>query len=179
MILYRHAPRGLPFLWETAEQPAGRWHGTGEGPVQYLTDTPDGAWAEFLRHEGIADAEELAGIDRAVWVVEAPDGLVAATREPALPPKTMLGGLSTYTACQNEARRLRTEGAIGLQVPSAALVTGGAQPWRVAGGLQPADPRDGRVIVLFGPQADLIGWRVVDGGRPSPDLLARIRPLYP
>jgi hypothetical protein len=35
-------------------QPPMRWHGPGEGPVQYLSDTPTGAWAELLRHEEVA-----------------------------------------------------------------------------------------------------------------------------
>ena len=64
MILFRHADPRFPFLWETASQPAGRWHAPGEGPVHYLADTPDGAWAEFLRHEEIRDPEDLAGIRR-------------------------------------------------------------------------------------------------------------------
>lgn len=179
MILYRHAPPGLPFLWETDDQPPGRWHGPGEGPAHYLADTPHGAWAEFLRHEGITRPEELAGIDRAIWAVEVPDDLVAATREPELPLDTLVGSLESYDACRREARRLREEGAEGLHAPSAALVPGGAQGWRVAGGLQPAPPRDGRVITLFGPRPDLIGWRVVESGRPGPDLLPHIRPLAP
>jgi hypothetical protein len=31
--------------------------------------------------------------------------------------------------------------------------------------------------VLFGPRRDLIGWQVVEAGRPGPDLLARVRHL--
>jgi hypothetical protein len=55
MIVYRHADARFPFLWEGASQPPARWHGPGEGPVQYFADTPDGARAEFLRHEGIVE----------------------------------------------------------------------------------------------------------------------------
>lgn len=179
MTLYRHAPPGLPFLWETDDLPPGRWHGPGEGPAHYLADTPDGAWAEFLRHEGITRPEELRGIDRAIWAVEVPNDLVAATREPELPLEILVGGLESYDACRGEARRLRRGGAEAIRALSAALVPGGAQGWRVAGGLQPAPPRDGRVITLFGPRPDLIGWRVVESGRPGPDLLPRIRPLAP
>jgi hypothetical protein len=40
-----------------------------------------------------------------------------------------------------------------------------------------AMPRDGKVIVLFGPRPDLIGWQVVEAGRPDPDSLARVRHL--
>lgn len=50
MIVFRHADPRFPFLWEIAEQSAARWHGDHEGPAHYFADTPDGAWAEFLRH---------------------------------------------------------------------------------------------------------------------------------
>jgi hypothetical protein len=160
-----------------ADQPPARWHGTQEGPAQYLADTPDGAWAEFLRHEQITTAEELAGINRAIWAVEVPDAAMAGAATPVLSPRTLLGGTETYEACRREARRARQEGAAALRAPSAALVPGGAHGWRVDAGLQQAATRDGQVIVLFGLRPDLIGWRVVDSGRPSPDLLDRVRPL--
>jgi hypothetical protein len=177
VILYRHAPPAFPFLWETAEQPSGRWHGENEGPVHYLADTPDGAWAEFLRHEGIATLDELAGIDRAIWAVEVPDTTVATAAEPSLAPEIFTGGAETYEACRREARRIRGAGAAVLRAPSAALVGGGARGWRVEGGLQPAAARDGQVIAMFGPRPDLVGWQVVERGRPGPDLLDRVRPF--
>ncbi len=177
MILYRHAPPAFPFLWETPEQPPGRWHGPNEGPAHYLTDTPDGAWAEFLRHEGITALEELAGIDRAIWAVEVPDATVATAAQPLATPAILRGGLETYEACRRAARQIRRAGAAALRAPSAALVGGGAHGWRVEAGLQRAVARDGQVIVLFGPRPDLVGWHVVDAGRPAPDLLDRVRPL--
>lgn len=73
MILYRHADARFPFLWEGMDQTPARWHGRGEGPVQYLADTPDGAWAEFLRHEGITDEEEeIVHVRRAMWELKFP-----------------------------------------------------------------------------------------------------------
>lgn len=177
MILYRHAPLALPFLWETADQPPARWHGADEGSAHYLADTPNGAWAEFLRHEGITTAEELAGIDRAIWAVEVPDGAVGAAAEPLLPPEILTGGIGAYEACREEARRVRRGGAVALRAPSAALIPGGAHGWRVEAGLQQGPARDGHVVVLFGPRPDLVGWQVVEGGRPSPDVLDRVRSL--
>src|SRR6202011_1235998 len=79
MIVYRHADPRFPFLWESVDQPAARWHGPGEGPVQYFADTPDGAWAKFLRHEGITKESELANVRRALWAIEVPDNLPAET----------------------------------------------------------------------------------------------------
>ena len=45
---FRHADHRYPFLWESAAQPAGRWHADGDGPCQYLADTPDGAFMSTL-----------------------------------------------------------------------------------------------------------------------------------
>lgn len=70
MILFRHADPRLPFLWERAEQAPARWHGEGEGPVQYLADTAYGAWAELVRHEEIEEPEDLQHLRRAIWAVE-------------------------------------------------------------------------------------------------------------
>ena len=177
MILYRHADPRFPFLWESAHQPAARWHAKGEGPVQYLADTPDGAWAEFLRHEGIREEADLANVRRALWVVEVPDGLSAGS--PRLPERLMTGGISTYEACQLEARRLRNLGAGALQAPSAALLSGGARGWRVKSGLRLAAARDGIVIAVFGPRADFVGWMAAFAARPDDELLTRVRHLSP
>jgi len=175
MIVYRHADPRFPFLWETAYQPAGRWHEQGEGPVQYFADTPDGAWAEFLRHEGIREEAELEGIRRSLWAVELPDDL--ALQDPRLPKRVMRGSTATYACCRREARRLRKNGAVALRAPSAALLPGGAAGWKVSGGLQPAETRDGYVLALFGPRPDLVGWAAAFTGRPRADLLPRVRPL--
>ena len=55
MIVFRQADPRYPFLWSDPAQPAARWHGEAEGPAHYFADTPDGAWAELLRHEEITD----------------------------------------------------------------------------------------------------------------------------
>jgi hypothetical protein len=125
MIVYRHADPRFPFLWENAEQPAARWHCPGEGPVQYFSDTPDGAWAEFLRHEGITDESELVNVRRALWAVEVPDNLALVS--PRLARPMLTGGIETYEPGQKEARRLRATGAKVLRAPSAALLLGGAR----------------------------------------------------
>ena len=175
MICYRHADPRLPFLAETDAQPAARWHGAGEGPVQYLSDTPDGAWAELLRHEEIRSAEDLAEVRRALWAVEVPGG--EAWEEPRLPPATLAGGPGSYPACREEAGRIRAGGAMGLAAPSAALRPGEAGGWRVDGGLVPGEPRDARTIALFGRRPDLRGWAATAAGRPREDLLPRVRHL--
>lgn len=172
MILFRHADPRFPFLWEAAAQPAARWHAEAEGPAQYFADTPDGAWAEFLRHEEIKSPEDLATVRRALWAVEVPD---EPSAQAMLPEDTLTGGTASYPACQAEARRLRALGVQRLAAPSAALVPGGAAGHRVDGGLRPAAPRDGQVIVLFGQRPDLTGWAAAGEGRPRAELLQLVR----
>jgi hypothetical protein len=175
MILFRHADARFPFLWESAEQPPGRWHGEGEGPVQYLASTPDGAWAEFLRHEGITRQSELVNVRRALWAIEAPDDLRAAA--PRLTDKALTGGIDTYEQCRKEARRLRNNGAAALRAPSAALISGGAAGWKVEAGLRRGPERDGIVFAVFGPRPDFTGWMAAYEGRPGSDLLGRVQYL--
>lgn len=174
MIVFRHADPRFPFLWETAAQPSGRWHGAGDGPAHYFADTPYGAWAEFLRHEEITDPADLAGVRRALWAVELPE--LPGSR-PELDDPLLAGGFETYPACQAEASRLRKAGSDGLRAPSAALAPGGAQGWRVDGGLRPGPARDGEIYVLYGRRPELVGWPVVLDGRPPEELLGRVRPL--
>jgi hypothetical protein len=176
MIWFRHVDRRYPFLWETAEQPAARWHSEGEGPAHYFASTPDGAWAEFLRHEEITDPADLAGIERALWAIGVQlEAEVIA--EPDLPPAILTGGLDSYPSCQEEALRLRTDGATALRATSAALCPGGARGQRVEGGLVDAEDEDGSVLVLFGPRPVVRGWSCVEDGRPSARVLPLVRPL--
>ena len=174
MIGFRHADARFPFLWESDAQPAARWHGAGEGPAQYLAETPDGACAEFLRHEEITDQADLAGVTRTLWAVEVPDPPRA---RPALRDEACMGGRATYPACQAEARRLRRHGARGLVAPSAALEAGTPSGLRTEDGLRPGPPCPERVLVLFGRHPDLVGWAACVEGRPRADLLRRVRPF--
>ena len=176
MILFRHCDRRFPFLWESSAQHGARWHAEGEGPVQYFADTPSGAWAEFLRHEGVREEKDLEGMRRALWAVEVPVETLDV-REPALEPAVLGGGAGAYAKCQAEARRLRTAGAEALRAPSAALKAGGAAAWVVDGGEREGTPRDGVVLALFGRQAECIGWPVVEAGAAPARLLDRVRHL--
>ena len=172
MIGFRQIDARYPFLWEGRDQPAARWHGEGEGPAHYLADTPHGAWAEFLRHEEITDAEDLETIHRQIWAVEIDDSPAVPVR---LPMAVVTGGLESYERCQQEARRLRAGGASRLIAPSAALLPGGAAGNVVSSGQQSGPPRDGRVIIVFGQPQKMMGWMVANAARPHEDLLARVR----
>jgi hypothetical protein len=176
MIAFRQVDARYPFLWEDASQPAGRWHGEGEGPVHYFANTPDGAWAEFLRHEEIDDPADLKTIRRQMWAVDI--GNLPAERVD-LPRDVLTGGPETYTRCREHARALRAKGVSRLAAISAALTPGGARGLCVRGGVQPGDPLDGVVVAIFGPPDDLLGWVAAEDGRPPDDLLPRVRHLQP
>ena len=170
MIAFRHADPRLPFLREDTSQSPGRWNAAGE-LTHYFCDTPDGAWAEFLRHEEIDDPRDVATIRRALWAVEIgqpPDV------EPDLPLDVLAGGPESWSECAEFAQQCRTEVG-GLAAPSAALRAGGAHGWRVDGGVRPGVARNGMVFVLFGPRPDLVGWAATVEGRPGEELLADVR----
>jgi len=172
MIAFRQVDRRYPFLWDDPRQPAGRWHGDGDGPAHYFADTPDGAWAEFLRHEEITDPADLSTVRRQLWAVEIGD---APAQEIDLPNAVLTGGPDTYARCQRRAAAVRRLGIARITAPSAALVEGGARGMRIERGVAaPNAPRDGRVIVIFGPPDPLVGWSAAVDARPSDDLLPRV-----
>src|SRR2546422_1822727 len=67
----------------------------------------------------LTEEADLAGVDRSLGAVEIPE---AAYPKPNLPRSTLLGGLLTYTDCQDEARRLRQGGTQCLE--AATLLPG-------------------------------------------------------
>jgi hypothetical protein len=173
VIVYRHTDARYPFLWEGRGQPGSRWS-IGDEPVHAFADTPDGAWAELLRHEEITDPEDLAGIERDLWAVEVGK---PPSKKPNLARSVLTGGAETYAACRRAAKRLMDRAERGFVAPSAALLPGCACGYRVDGGMRQGPARDGIVIVLLGRRPDLVGWRAARRGRPGRDLLPRVRHL--
>lgn len=170
---FRHCDSRYPFLRGDATQPEARWHSFGAGPANYFADTTVGAWAEFLRHEGIRDPIDLAGVARSIWAVELPETGYAT---PSLPASILTGGQSTYAVCQAEAARLRALGAARIEVLSAALLTGCARGWVANPSEQDAPTaRDGLVWVVFGVPGNLVGWPAVESGAPPPRVLPFVR----
>ena len=172
MIAFRHADPRFPFLREDSSQPAGRWNDAG-ALTHYFCDTPDGAWAEFLRHEEIDDPQDLRTIRRALWAVDIGE---PPPLQPDLSEPTLTGGSESWPACRRFARQHRADTG-GITAPSAALRPGGARGWRVDGGPRPGPERDGWVFALFGPRPDLVGWAAATEGRPGEELLAAVRYL--
>lgn len=176
-IGFRHCDPRYPFLWQTAEQAAARWHGPGEGPANYFADTPSGAWAEFLRHEGISDPSDLAGVRRSLWAVELPEVPDGEIARPALPRTILFGSEDSYPACQAAARQARADGHGWLKAPSAALLPGQARGWTASPTLaRETAARNGWVWVVYGP-CPFVGWLVVDAGQPPAILIGMVRPL--
>jgi hypothetical protein len=174
---FRHADPRYPFLHEGSSQPPARWHAAGRGPAQCLADTPDGAWAELLRQEEITDAADLAGVERNLWAIEV-DEAAEQVAEPAPSTAVLTGGVGSYAACQDEAVRLRSDGATALVAVGAGLQDGGAGGQHASGGrLVEATPRPQRTLVLFGPRPSLVGWLCCERGRPAARLLGRVRRL--
>lgn len=177
MIVFRVCDARFPFLLtdvEGAHQPPARWHGAGEGPVQYFADTPAGAWAELLRHEEIKDPADLEGIAARLWAVRIEDDVT--THEPELPFAALVSNPDGYEKCRKEARRLRASGVKRIVTVSAALKPGEAAGYHVGlAGLRRAAHRDGRVIVHFGPLPDAEGWCVAGKASPAPDTLSQVR----
>ena len=143
---------------------------------------PDGAWAEFLRHEEITDPADLPGITRSLWAIDVPDPVLAAAHRPAPSDRTavapeMAGGSDSYPACQDYARAQRARGVAELIAPSAALLPGAARGQVTDNGLKNAENRDGATWVLFGRRPGLRGWRVVDRGAPPARILNVTRHL--
>lgn len=175
-VWFRQGDPRYPFIWEAGPQPPARWHGADDGPVTYLADTPDGAWAEFLRHEEITDPEDLQGVARRVWAVEVPDEIIEASARVDLSPELAQGGLTSYPACQSHAADLRRGGARSLISMTAALESGAGRGERVHNGLEEGDPRDGQVLALFGGHwKQVIGWVAVDAGAPTTRQLTLVR----
>ena len=178
MIVFRVCDSRFPFLWTVssgAGQRPARWHGEGEGPVQYFSDTPPGAWAELLRHEEITDAADLAGIAARLWVVDLDE---VETYAPKLPEAALSSGPEGYEVCRAEARRLRAAGVRRLVAPTAALCPGESAGFHVRNtGLIRAAARDGRVIAHFGELPDVQGWCAADCARPDAALLSQVRRL--
>lgn len=167
---YRYSSYDVPF-WVRPNTTDERWHEVGEPPTQYLSSTPDGAWAELIRNENLRSEADLAFVQMPLWQAQIEQARVAdygdfETAEKAgLNPEILIS--DNQTACRQEGKRLRELGFAGILYPSAAL---------------PGEQN----LVLFGPRI-LLPWgaprRLASGipanrltvGAPPSDLLPRVR----
>jgi hypothetical protein len=165
----------FPPFWADPQQPDGRWHTAGQGPCHYLATTPEGAWAEVIRHEALRDPEDVADLHRSTWVVEAPD----PPHHVDVPGTQAALFRISYRRCQEAARRLRDDGVRSFWADSAALPKAAARVRSVGsdGRLRSARRRS-EVVVVFG-SAFVRGLQAqhATDGHPDPNLTDRVQHL--
>jgi hypothetical protein len=121
---FRYANYDTPF-WSRPNTLPGRWHLPGEGPTQYLSLSPAGAWAELIRHEELHTEDEVAQVRTKLWVAELNAGNLAdysdfeRARAAGFDPEALVDG--DHSRCQREGTRLRSLEYRGVVTPSAAL----------------------------------------------------------
>jgi RES domain-containing protein len=124
LVAFRYTNYDTPF-WVRENTLEGRWHATGDGPTQYLSLSPDGAWAELARAQDLHTEDDLELVHMPIWA-----GLITQQRVVDYSDFSVVeaGGFPAdalidddYTRCQLEASRLRAEGYAGVLAPSAAL----------------------------------------------------------
>lgn len=167
---YRYSSYDVPF-WARPNTTDERWHALGDGPTQYLSATPDGAWAELIRNENLRSETDLALVQMPLWQAQIDEAQIADYRDfetaerAGLDPAVLID--EDQGPCRMEGRRLRENGFAGVLYPSAAL---------------PGEQN----LALFGPRI-LLPWgasrKLASGipankltvGAPPADLLPRVR----
>lgn len=188
-LLFRQCDANYPFLWEDgSRQQAQRWNKAGEEePTQYFADSPEAAWAEFIRHEEIfeplAPDEFMKDFRRVLWAIEvevsdAPELFLTVSPKEHISYQYLVGGPDSYSVCQQFAEERRGLGYKWLVAPSAAMQADSSKGYTVnLGKLQPGPVRESKVYVYFGCLPNAVGWRC--GMHPFCDLqaLSKVRRL--
>ena len=124
LVGFRYSNYDTPF-WVRPNSSPGRWAVPEDGPTQYLSLHPDGAWADLARRENLCTDDELATVRTKIWIAEIRDQLIVdySTFENAeragLPPLALVS--DDHGLCQEEGRRLRQLNLAGVLAPSAAV----------------------------------------------------------
>ena len=122
LVAFRYSSYDTPF-WVRPNSSPSRWALPEDGPTQYLSLHPSGAWAELVRREGLRNEEELAQVRMKIWIAEASSQPIVdySTFERAeaagFPPEALVS--DDYRLCQEQGRRLRA-GYAGVLAPSAS-----------------------------------------------------------
>jgi len=144
-------------LWVRPNSAAQRWNRTRALPTQYLSLSPDAAWAELIRAEELATVADVRLVSMPMWMLRVHETRIAdyATFERAeaagFPPDALVD--DDHERCRAEAERLVAHGFRGVLAPSAAL----------PGGVN---------LTLFGPRL-AVEWDCTDEGRLGSFLPAR------
>lgn len=90
---------------------AQRWNVSLEGPTQYWSLTPDGAWAEHIRFNDLGTEAELDEVRIAIWTCRLSSIGLLDLREPDVRDHydLTLGDLTAddWSACQRAATAMR------------------------------------------------------------------------
>lgn len=122
---FRWADYDVPF-WAGPNTYAARWHEQGDDATQYLSGSPNGAWAEKVRHEDLTTEEEIAQIRSRIWAARITlQAIVDYSKfeyaeEAGFPADALID--DDRRRCRTEGGRLRRLGYAGVLAPSAALL---------------------------------------------------------
>jgi RES domain-containing protein len=174
LTAFRWSSYDVPF-WARPNNREGRWNVLDGTCTQYWSLSPDAAWAELIRHEGLATEAELDLVRMPVWVCHVSSAFIVDLQRE---DERERFGITydelisdDWSPCQALAGRLRAQHQ-GIIAPCAAL---------------PAHPN----LTLFGPRRS-IKWMGTPGlasviaagrvaiGRPPEGLIDKVRrPVVP
>jgi len=123
-VAFRWSDYDVP-LWTRPNTSPSRWNRAQQDATQYLCLSPEGAWAELIRTEGLRTVQELELISKPMWILHVRERNLAdySTFEKAkaagFAPQALVD--EDCERCQAEGRRLRELGFRGVLAPSAAL----------------------------------------------------------
>lgn len=175
LVAFRYCDYDVPF-WVRPNTRPGRWHRVGDGPTQYWSLTPEGAWAELIRYEALTTEADLDQVRMPIWVCRvASRGIVDFRRATARERYNLTQDNITsddWTTCQRAGAEVR-QGFRGVITPSAALP--GATNLTLFGA---------RRVIAFErvpALASAVPGAVVAVGRPPRGLVQRVqlRTMYP
>jgi RES domain-containing protein len=169
LVAFRWSTYDVPF-WARGNSRPGRWHRADGDSTQYWSLTPEAAWAELIRQEGLTAEAELDLLKMPLWVCRVSSALILDLRqvyeqeEHGITEEELID--DDWSACQRLGARLRTQKP-GVIAPCAAL---------------PSHAN----LTLFGPRravawtktpalASVIPATMASVGRPPPGLIDRVR----
>lgn len=123
-VAFRYSDYDTP-LWARPNTEDGRWHLARTDPTQYLCLSPDGCWADLMRHEDLRTEIDVTLVRMPLWVLKLSEERIAdySTFDKAetaeFPPDALVD--EDWQRCQAEAERLKNLGYRGVLAPAAAL----------------------------------------------------------